>query len=460
MYKVLLLVFVCTFQLSFSQTRKISAEEAREEIQLTANALIQFHPAVYYQQLEEPVQRTADSLVATIADSVWIETQYDCLYRLLALTRCGHTDVYGLSRFSQKSFFPFVVTWTGTVLVVSQVDERYVNWMGDTITRIGMMHTPDFMYQASQFITTDGSDLFPKYSMAAFYIGGAVRQVLGLMDSVQVEINGTRTAYVKLTSQVLLNARQSLDLVSLQPTGNKTYKLGPLQPSPGLWYFGISSVQGEYKKSHPQIFRMLEDSNAQALVLDLRNNGGGNLYQAVDLLRYLYKKPVIYQKHGHLPFFNEKFPASFWRTWTAGWMLHLFHWTALTGVDGKGWKTYFENSPRRKHFFNGRILLLVNASTFSAASFIAAYLEGQENVTVAGFPTGGGSGGNYGGSFPKLNLPYSKLKIQIPLWELDYMLDTEIPGNGIHPDFYLSMPPDVDADWKKIQNWFSHPENE
>lgn len=129
-----------------------------------------------------------------------------------------------------------------------------------------------------------------------------------------------------------------------------------------------------YNISHSFVDEMLLSmKDCNGLILDLRDNGGGNLTSANDLLSH---------------FINEKF--------LGGYICHK---------TGPGHGDFSEPYPYYIEPVIGvrwlkPVIILTNRSTFSAANNFVGMAKGLSHVRIAGAHTGGGSGAPFSSEIP------------------------------------------------------------
>ena len=116
-----------------------------------------------------------------------------------------------------------------------------------------------------------------------------------------------------------------------------------------------------------KICKELEEHGATGLVIDIRNNTGGDSNPIPDMLRYFVDEPT------YIGAYVEK--------------------------SGKGHKDVTDPlgmivEPATNYKFNLPISLLTNRWSFSASSYMAAMFGALDNVSLVGQVTGGGGGGN------------------------------------------------------------------
>lgn len=164
------------------------------------------------------------------------------------------------------------------------------------------------------------------------------------------------------------------------------------------------------------------------LIIDIRNNGGGNMSNAETWARHFIQKRIV-----------------------AGYMIHK------TGPGHNDFSKPFEfcyepvSSPHI--VWNKPVVLLTNRSTFSAANFFTAVMRSLPQVIHAGATTGGGSGmpasyelpGGWSIRMSAVSVLDSKGKVTEPgiapprRYEVDMNMDDAFKGHDTMLDFAVSL---------------------
>ncbi len=194
-----------------------------------------------------------------------------------------------------------------------------------------------------------------------------------------------------------------------------------------------------------QIFQALKTHEVQHLIIDLRNNTGGEDSYVLHLLQYLLKAP--FEMHGEVSFTQNNYK----------FLPDGRHWD----IDPKCFKVnkegrydataaLWEEHPTLgvftpfKDAFKGQVIVLINASTFSAAADFAAMLHFHQRATFIGEETGGSYIGNVSGYVPTLDLPHSSVKINLPLISIKHpFFDSHFTNRGVIPDHRVQ--PEIEA---------------
>jgi hypothetical protein len=181
-------------------------------------------------------------------------------------------------------------------------------------------------------------------------------------------------------------------------------------------------------------FEELQTKGTRALILDLRNNGGGEDELGKLLLSYLIDRPFKYYedlvangdtftflKYTNQP--NFKPPEKMYNR----------------GADGKihlvGHPNWGINQPS-KPTFTGKVYILINGGSFSATSEFSSHAHYLKRATFIGEESAGGYYGNSSGFSPLVKLPNTQLGVVVPLVTY-YMAVSGYKGGsrGIVPDY-------------------------
>ncbi len=189
---------------------------------------------------------------------------------------------------------------------------------------------------------------------------------------------------------------------------------GPLrnQIIESVLYIYYPSFSSEIAESHLDII-MQRASPLKGIIIDVRNNGGGNLSNARKLASCFTEEEVAYAKE---------------RRKTGPGAEDFSEWTTLTFPSRAG---------RR---YNGKVIVLTNRACYSATSFFAQMMKTLPNVTILGDQTGGGGGAPSSGELPNgwqyrlsvtqtINLTGEQIEPGVPVDVPVQMRDTDLRRN-------------------------------
>ena len=88
----------------------------------------------------------------------------------------------------------------------------------------------------------------------------------------------------------------------------------------------------------------------------------------------------------------------------------------------------------RDSAYRGKIYVLIDGESFSASSILSTHLKHTKRAIFVGEETGGAYNGTVAGLFTGIELPASKIKMNVGLLKINtpYVIDPD--GYGIMPD--------------------------
>jgi len=190
------------------------------------------------------------------------------------------------------------------------------------------------------------------------------------------------------------------------PNVNTESNVRLLELSPEVGYvrlFGFHFTEAD--KKNVQEFLAQNAGRYQTLILDVRDNDGGDPAQWMDyVVAPLLKEPLVYTETAlvrrdwierqHVRFWLFKLGEQHNGLLTAGMHFKSMAETAVpAGMDPAQWRTFQvtrEIAPVGTGF-NGKLYLLTNAGCFSACSDLALMVKTTGMGTIVGQPTGGGA---------------------------------------------------------------------
>jgi C-terminal processing protease CtpA/Prc len=172
-------------------------------------------------------------------------------------------------------------------------------------------------------------------------------------------------------------------------------------------------VSGFVNASDPfvTLFKTIKKQGVKYLILDLRNNMGGDYIQMVKLYGHLIKKPAYFS--------NIK--------------MGVLNSTQKAIARSMDYGTKTPILPDSNHF-DGKVYVMINGVTFSAATLLAANLQANNRAVLVGEETGGGRNGCIGGVYDDSTLPNSNLYFRFGLCKFIVTPQVKQQGRGVMPD--------------------------
>ena len=471
-----ILIFCTTFfscassYKTYKADKKFGRQPLQQDFTLLRNILAQNHPALYWYTPKEKMDFYFDSLYNTIADSM-TEQQYgwQIIAPLTQKIHCGHTT-FNMSnnwnRFMKDKLIPsfplFVKTWGDTVIVTGNLSVKdTVLKKGTIITSINNIPVKKLQQQMFEYLPSDGyadnvnyirlSRNFPYFHRSIFGIFKNYR--VGYVDSTGTEKKVLLPMYIQpidtsKASKKIASTGEKISRRVFKKERRESYRSMMIDTAINTAVLTLNTFSGGDGKHLRRFikhgFRQLKKDSIGNLIIDLRNNGGGDIDLYALLTRYIRNTPFkvadsAYAVSKSLRPFSKYIKQNFFTN------LGLFFLTTKK-KDGNYHFRFYERHtfhPKTNNNFDGKVYVLIGGPTFSASTLFCNAVKGQQNITIAGEESGGGWHGNSGIMIPDITLPNTKLKVRLPLFKIVQYNHVPKDGRGVVPDVYI--PPTVES---------------
>ena len=196
---------------------------------------------------------------------------------------------------------------------------------------------------------------------------------------------------------------------------------------------GFVDAEGkkDLREFYHESFDAMKKRGTKALVLDVRNNGGGEDELGKLLLSYLLDKPFKYYDGLALSAREFKFQK----------YTEPFEIPAEAVQRGPDHTYRLVKHPNlgtqqpSKPTFAGKVFILLNGDSFSTTAEFLSQAHFHKRATFIGEESGGGYYGNSSGAVPEVTLPNTKIIVRVPLVTY-YMAVSgyKAAAHGVMPD--------------------------
>lgn len=455
----LALMLGLSFALAQSADNKLplfTREQLVEDFQIARHALEEGHSGIYRYTSKAELDRAFDRATKSLDHPMNAYEFYRVMAPVIALIKCGHTSVSLPVDIRQEistrmRLLPFQVKVLDRKPYVkrdfSSGDHRLAGLEIRSINNV----------PASKIVTTlmaatpADSDVESSRQarISGWRFNGLLVSLMGLKGPYDVTLwdaGAKREARVRV---------EGIELPKLEEASKTEYPQDqPPERSGDIKYlddgriammtiYGFGGyVDAEKKKGlrefYKESFDEMQAKGSKSLIIDLRNNGGGEDELGKLLLSYLIDQPFKYYED--LVINNDTFSFA---KYTGMPDAKLPEGTAEKGKDGKyhavGHPNWGINQPS-KPTFTGRIYIIINGGSFSTTSEFLSQAHSHKRATFIGEESAGGYYGNSSGFMPNVTLPNTKLTVRVPLMTY-YMAVTGYKGasqHGVVPDYPVS----------------------
>lgn len=442
-------------KMPYSPEKLYSAEQISKDVDVLQHTLYNFHPDIFHYTPKDTLDKLFNDLKTqfTAANERQIRI---ALRKIVARIGCGHTNIIPSQKFINyyTKYEPYhlpldIIKVNDKLFITNDLTVEKQIYKGSELLTVNGVNAMQLAHEISVMEGSDGlnqthktNEILHNYRYFCSLLLGnnecyevKVKDSLGQIKNYELLDNQEDTV-VKKTKPNQLKSQQSSLWLMQQP-----YKKLRIDTANNLAIFKLEEFEGKtYKKFYKQLFKNLQEQNIKNLVIDLRNNGGGKMFDACELLTYLVDKPFGYE------FKRKKQANTFKKYMVAGktWLNFvpiMFRIVAKKKVQNDSVIYTINHKPKKDYFFKEKVYVLTNGGTFSAASFVATYLQQLSKATVIGEETGGSVVGTNAMLFTFIKLPETEINLRMPLYRVNHLinLDNQIDKKqGVMPNKRLT----------------------
>lgn len=401
----------------------LSREQAEFDIRALVYSLSEIHPDIYSMCDQEAFHRAVNKAIRELPDSVSIPRLYLAAAPLVAMIGDGHTNL----GFPFNDVFteelprrPYTVDITGDGRMVcsGSVDGRIPE--GSEILAVNGMSRDSILNSMLPYVAGERRH-FRLARLDGVYSG--LDYLLYPADSYTVEFRApgkkkTETVTYRPVTWAELNERLPRKEESKRPPYSYTVNE---KDNVAIMDFNEFSDQERMGHFADSMFRDLRERNIGNLIIDLRQNGGGNSNVGDTLLRYI--SPIPFDQFDKSLVRITPLSARMRRNANITPGLYFFEADTADYINPR--------SPEEGHYA-GRVYLLTSNYTFSSASAFSWTFKEAGCGTVVGEETGGMNVAY--GDILSYRMPVSRLRASVSFKRFWQFRANENDIHGTLPD--------------------------
>ncbi len=452
---VCLLISVCSAQQNqtFSKHQLLKDFDLFRRIYEKANAgLYKYHS-----------KRETDSMFSTSRKSIQKHTSYrefyNMVWKVIDFTGSCHNELYlpdslkkELRR--EKIFFPLPLKYLDNKLYTNLEYEGIP--LGSEILSINQINADRFTKDVSVFLSTDGHNKTGKYAFLEtntlffnVYLTYGPQQFFSInykdsngIRQKTLEAVDYKTAIGNYRRRFLPDSKKNIPdyyFHYLDQTGVLTVST-----------FALGGPKSEGHKKYAafldSVFSDLKQRNIQNLIVDIRENGGGNDPNDLLLYSYLTKREFRENRSAFTLFQSVPFKKYYVEEETDEIkdLEETLREEHSIQKDGKFYQNETFNAfwTPKPNAFTRKVYLLISPFVASAGSLFASMVKSDEGTVVIGQEALGGYYGHTGHISVTYQLPNTELQLSFSIVDLEQdvqKLPDQSYGDGVKPDFTVEQ---------------------
>ncbi len=445
-----LLIYLSSFsqKKEFNVQKKYTVAQALKDIDYTEKYLTKFHPDPYKYISKDSLHAFIEKTKAKI-DSPLTEMQLRFyIKRIVAKIGCGHTDVAASKQYTKalkkfnRPLLPInaFALDSNKLFILNNLSTDTTIKTGDEILSIDHHSTQHILNSIFSVYTSDGyNETYKKqgtrYNWFKYYYsfcyGYKLQYQLTVKHKDRSVTNYTLNALSSKKDTVILPKKDSVAYL----IKTKTCKYSILDSSKSIAVIDIDGFKGRHwYRFFRRSFKDIEDKKIKHLVIDLRDNGGGQIHEGLKFLSYIIHENLFlpFDRKPNLLALNPRYKMDL-----ASRFAPFAFCTMMPQRPKNGrLRHYFVTFPKKMHAFKGQVYVLTNGKSFSMSAVAASYLKYKANATVVGEETGGNVAGSNAVISGKIILPNSRIQILIPMYHIYHDIEVKNDGHGIMPNYH------------------------
>ena len=428
---------------------KFTAAQLIKDYEILTGALKDAHPGLYRYTTKEKFDRLFAETRSKIDHSMTEEEFYKLVMPLIANIKCGHTKFHRQGKpddrypFHNDNLFPLKLYFVHekAYMLYSYEPSVHVAPASEVVT-INGKPVSDIIKQLRSYITVDGDVQSAVYEELNHSFNGYYATFVENVKNYKITYKDNRRQASSTLPGVKLQAIEEREHENI-PESRLPLRLACVADSIAVLTIESFYVDSAVQQFYPFIdsaFRDIKDKKIRNLIIDVRNNEGGEedwggyLYSYLADKSFTYYKKLVLTKRG-----NYKFTKYAVMPPELDYMKDY-----IQEKDGEvvftGQQYLYEKQPQENRY-TGKVYMLINGVSFSVTTELASMVHNNKRATFVGEETGGAYYGNNSGVFEILTLPHTKLTAGIPLVAF-YSNVSGYPykSRGILPDYTVSSP--------------------
>lgn len=387
---VFLFLLVNQYFVAQQSEKKFGRNEIIEDLEYLNNSLKETHYDLYAYTSQEDFSKNYENIKKSVTkDSVNLLQATTLFQKVISAANNGHTEIdfpgasYGSYAYSGGTIFPLEISFENNKsLIRKNFSDNPDIKIGSEIIRINGTSMKDILAQIYPQISAERT-YFKNAKIEMYSFPRLYWQVFGKQDDFQIEILSKGT--VKKQSINAVNLIEEYEMKRTEVLNSKM-DLKFFEKSAYLNPGNFSGDEQKYRNFIDSAFAEIKNRNSKNLIIDLRNNAGGNDSFSDYLVAYFADKPFTWNSEFTLK--TSQFLKEHTRKHND--TTDPYFQKILTHKNGEIYNYEFDEYPPqpKQMRFNGEVYVLVNRQSHSQAAVTASQIQDNKFGTIVGEETG------------------------------------------------------------------------
>ncbi|MBD0831034.1 S41 family peptidase [Aestuariibaculum sediminum] len=387
---ILILTFITQNVKGQEDIKRFGQNQIHEDLDYLYNALIDAHYNIYAYVNKEDFQNNYKNVKKSIVkDSLTLLEATNLFQKVTSAANNGHTEIdfpgasYGKYAYSGGTIFPLEIAFENNKSLVRKNFSSNPNIeIGTELVSINGISINDILTKIYPQISAERT-YFKNAKIEMLSFPRLYWQVFGRQDMFEVEVllNGKLTKY-NLSSVHLIEAYEMKRTEIINAHMKLKFYENAAYLNPG----NFSGNEQKYQQFIDSSFAVINKRGSDNLIIDFRNNGGGDNSFSDYLVSYIADKPFKWTSHFTIK--SSKFLKEHTRKFsdtTAPYFKNI-----LNHKDGEIYEPELDDYQPQEHSrrFSGNVYVLVNRQSHSQSTVAAAQIQDYGFGTIVGEETG------------------------------------------------------------------------